>query len=83
MIELLQVIELRRASISFINYIYYCYLYVLDMGRNIRKFNATMALRWLIFLPFIFAVCVVLGVLQGIGSILKRMCSIMLQDMGV
>jgi hypothetical protein len=53
------------------------------MGRNIRKFNATMALRWLIFLPFIFAVCVVLGVLQGIGSILKRMCSIMLQDMGV
>lgn len=45
-----------------------------------KKINTAMALRWFIFLPFIFVVSVVLGAAQGIYSMLGKVFSRMWKD---
>jgi hypothetical protein len=44
-----------------------------------KKFNYAMALRWMIFLPVLLVLCIVLGALEGISSMLIKM----IRQMGI
>ncbi|WP_199539491.1 hypothetical protein [Dyadobacter luteus] len=47
----------------------------------LKKFNATMALQWLIFLPVILPLCVVFGAFQGIVGMVEKMVHRMWVDL--
>ncbi|QRR02916.1 hypothetical protein [Dyadobacter sandarakinus] len=47
----------------------------------IKRFNFTMALQWLIFLPVILPLCIVFGALQGILKTVEKMAHRMWLDM--
>lgn len=47
----------------------------------IRRFNFTMALQWLIFLPVILPLCIIFGALQGIMNMVEKMAQRMWIDM--
>jgi hypothetical protein len=46
-----------------------------------KRFNYTMALQWLIFLPIILPLCIVFGALQGIMNMVEKMAQRMWIDM--
>jgi len=48
-----------------------------------RKINTAMALRWLLFLPLIFVVCIVLGAVQGAYLMLGKVLSSMWRDLEI
>lgn len=47
----------------------------------IRKFNYSMALQWIIFLPIIIPLCLVFGAVQGIMNTFEKMAQRMWADM--
>ncbi|MCE7043147.1 hypothetical protein [Dyadobacter sp. CY312] len=46
-----------------------------------KKFNATMALQWLIFLPVILPLCIIFGAFQGIVGMVEKMAQRMWIDL--
>jgi hypothetical protein len=52
----------------------------LRMIVSMKKFNFTMALLWMIYLPLILCVCVVAGILLGIYQITIRVFRQLLMD---
>jgi Na+-translocating ferredoxin:NAD+ oxidoreductase RnfE subunit len=46
-----------------------------------KRFNFTMALQWLIFLPMILPLCIVFGALQGVVTMVEKMAQRMWIDM--
>ena len=48
-----------------------------------KKINTAMALRWLIFLPFILIICIILGVVQGTFFMLKKITSRIWKDLEI
>ncbi|NIJ56100.1 hypothetical protein [Dyadobacter arcticus] len=46
-----------------------------------KRFNFTMALQWLIFLPIILPLCIIFGALQGILNMVEKMAQRMWMDM--
>ncbi|GAB2764831.1 hypothetical protein GCM10027275_02550 [Rhabdobacter roseus] len=47
----------------------------------LKKFNATMALQWLIFLPVILPLCIVFGAVQGVVNMVEKMAQRMWLDL--
>lgn len=47
----------------------------------LKKFNAAMALQWIIFLPVILPLCVVFGACQGIFGMMEKMTERMKIDL--
>jgi len=47
----------------------------------LKKFNFTMALQWLIFLPVILPLCIIFGAVQGILNMVEKMAQRMWIDM--
>ncbi|HEV7380016.1 MAG TPA: hypothetical protein VGN64_09500 [Dyadobacter sp.] len=47
----------------------------------VKKFNATMALQWLIFLPVILPLCIVFGAFQGVAAMVEKMAHRMWTDL--
>lgn len=47
----------------------------------LKKFNATMALQWLIFLPIILPLCVIFGAIQGVVGMVEKMAQRMWIDL--
>lgn len=45
-----------------------------------KRFNFTMALQWLIFLPMILPLCIVFGALQGVVTMVEKMAQRMWID---
>jgi len=39
----------------------------------IKRFNFTMALQWLIFLPVILPLCIIFGAVQGVMNMVEKM----------
>ncbi|OJV19761.1 MAG: hypothetical protein BGO21_22125 [Dyadobacter sp. 50-39] len=73
---------INRGLLLYIIFIIGTFIYSEPVSR-MRKINFSMALRWLIFLPFILGICVAFGAFQGVVSSVKRMCWIMLEDMEI
>ena len=48
---------------------------------TLKKFNLTMALQWLIFLPVILPLCVIFGAFQGVVGMVEKMANRMWIDM--
>jgi hypothetical protein len=46
-----------------------------------RRFNFTMALQWLIFLPVILPLCIIFGAFQGVMNMVEKMAQRMWADM--
>ena len=46
-----------------------------------KKFNLTMALQWLIFLPIILPLCVIFGAFQGVVGMVEKMAQRMWIDL--
>lgn len=47
----------------------------------LKKFNFTMALQWLIFLPVILPLCIIFGAVQGVLNMVEKMAQRMWIDM--
>jgi len=47
----------------------------------LKKFNFTMALQWLIFLPVILPLCVIFGAFQGVARMVEKMAQRMWIDL--
>jgi hypothetical protein len=47
----------------------------------LKKFNYSMALQWIIFLPVILPLCVVFGAMQGIATMIEKIFNRMWIDM--
>ncbi|CAG5010625.1 hypothetical protein DYBT9275_04779 [Dyadobacter sp. CECT 9275] len=45
-----------------------------------KRFNYTMALQWLIFLPVILPLCIIFGAVQGILNMIEKMAQRMWMD---
>lgn len=47
----------------------------------LKKFNYSMAMQWIIFLPVILPLCLVFGAVQGIANMMEKMVNRMWIDM--
>ncbi len=47
----------------------------------LKKFNATMALQWMIFLPIILPLCIIFGAIQGVVGMVEKMAQRMWIDL--
>jgi len=50
---------------------------------GLKKFNATMALQWLIFLPVILPLCIIFGAFQGVIEMVEKMGNRLWIDLGL
>ncbi|MCF0049740.1 hypothetical protein MUK70_23280 [Dyadobacter chenwenxiniae] len=46
-----------------------------------KRFNFTMALQWLIFLPIILPLCIIFGAIEGVVKMVEKMAQRMWIDM--
>lgn len=46
----------------------------------LKKFNYSMAMHWIIFLPIILPLCLVFGAVQGIFAMMEKILSRMWLD---